>query len=214
MKKKYRRGLTLIELLVVVAIIAILAAILLPYAMNRTEDSKISRMEEEIQSIRSAVTLFFNDNSTLPSIWNDFVLQPASLPNWRGPYIQKAPNTSIAAPATWNQASPWKTNYVLYRLVGATVDNRFAAATNLYPFRNAFAIEIANPMVGTSPTIPLTSLAKIDTDLDNGNAGTGFIVEANSGTTPFLTTGTIAGLSTGGAYQGGGRSMYVLIFTY
>lgn len=212
MKKKYKRGLTLIELLVVVAIIAILAAILLPYVMNRTEDSKISRMENEIQSIRSAVTLFFNDNSTLPTIWNDFVVPPASLPNWRGPYIQKAPNT---ATATWNQASPWKTNYVLYRLVGAS-NYRFAnfATPNLYPLGNGFSIEIANPLVGGAPTIPLTSLAKIDADLDNGNAGTGFIVEATAGNSPFINTGTMAGLSTGGNYQGGGRSMYVLIFTY
>lgn len=211
MRRKREKGLTLIELLTVVAIVAILAAILIPYTFNRLEDSRIARMEEEISSIRSAIVLFFNDNATIPTIWQDLVIPPTGFNNWRGPYINKAPNTTTA---TWNQGTPWKTNLVLYRLVGAAADNRFAATTNLYPFRNAFAIEIANPVVGGSPTIPLSSLQKIDQDIDNGAPGSGFMIEANPAISPFITTTNMAGLNTGANYAGAGRSAYILIFTY
>lgn len=212
MKKGYKRGLTLIELLVVVAIITVLAAILLPYISNRAEDAKIARMEGEISELRTAVTLFFNDNSTLPSIWNDFVNPGTTFTNWRGPYINKAPNPGTSN--LWNAASPWKTNYRIWGLVGATADNRFAAANNLYPFRNAFALEVENPLVSGSPTISLTSLQKIDNDMDNNLPGAGFMVEATANTNPFVTTTSMAGLNTGTNYLGGGRSFYVLLFTY
>ncbi|MCS7165741.1 MAG: prepilin-type N-terminal cleavage/methylation domain-containing protein [Candidatus Calescibacterium sp.] len=208
--KKHRRGLTLIELITVVAIIAILAATLLPYAFGRLEDGKISRTEEEISSLRSAVAMFFNDTSTFPTKWIDLVTPPQNLSNWRGPYINKLPNTSSAV---WTEASAWKTDYRLWSLVGATTDNRFGSNTNLYPFRNAIALEITNPSP-PSP-IPLTSLQKIDTDLDNNNASSGFIIEANSNTSPFVpANSSMAGLTTGANYTGGGKSVYILLFTY
>ncbi|MCS7244047.1 MAG: prepilin-type N-terminal cleavage/methylation domain-containing protein [Candidatus Calescibacterium sp.] len=210
--KRTQRGLSLIELLTVVAIIGILATILLPYTLNRLEDSKIAKMEQEISSLMSATALFYNDNSTIPNIWNDFVTPPTGFTNWRGPYINKAPNPGSTA--LWTAASVWKTDYRIHRLVGATTDHRFGSITNLYPLRNALALEITNPLAGTSPIIPLTSLQRIDTDIDNNNAGSGFIIEANANTTPFITGGSMGGLTTTAAYAGGGKSVYVLLFTY
>ncbi len=212
--KKYKKGLTLIELLVVAAIITILASILLPYTLNRLEDARIARIEEEISSLRSAVALFFNDNSTLPTTWNNFVTNTGFPNTWRGPYINRAPNVDSTNAAIFLAASPWRTNYRIWLSNPANTNNRFAATANLYPFRNGIALEVRTVITGTNPTIPLTSLDKIDRDLDNGNPGSGFIVEANAGITPFVTTTNMAGLTTGTNYQGGGRSVYILLFTY
>jgi type IV pilus assembly protein PilA len=55
---KKKKGFTLIELLVVIAIIIILAAILLPYIINRVEDSRISRMIGEIRSFENCYATF------------------------------------------------------------------------------------------------------------------------------------------------------------
>lgn len=209
--KRTQQGMTLIELLTVVAIITILASILLPYVLNRLEESRIAKTQGEISSLMNATALFYNDNSTLPSAWIDYVTPPTGFINWKGPYINKAPNTTTTL---WTTVSAWKTDYRLWRLVGATTDYRFGATTNLHPFRNALALEITNPSAGTTPTIPLSSLQRIDLEMDNNNAGSGFIIEATSNTSPFITTTNMAGLTTTANYAGGGRSIYILLFTY
>jgi hypothetical protein len=58
---------------------------------------------------------------------------------------------------------------------------------------------IVNPLVGGQPVIPLTSLQKIDQDLDDSTAltnghNTGYIIYLNIATTP-LTTGGLAAAS-------------------
>ncbi|OGD63157.1 hypothetical protein A2215_01710 [Candidatus Berkelbacteria bacterium RIFOXYA2_FULL_43_10] len=64
MYKKYskRRGFTLIELLIVVAIIGILAAIISIVYVGAQEKSRDSKRKADLQSIASALTLFYNDN--------------------------------------------------------------------------------------------------------------------------------------------------------
>ncbi|MGC8735151.1 MAG: prepilin-type N-terminal cleavage/methylation domain-containing protein, partial [bacterium] len=89
---KRKKGFTLIELLVVIAIIIILAAILLPYIINRVEDSRISRMTGEIRSLKTAALLYYNDLNVFPDSWDDLVVNPTSPnTNWKGPYIEKVP---------------------------------------------------------------------------------------------------------------------------
>jgi general secretion pathway protein G len=204
-----RKGFTLIELLVALAIITILAATLLLYVSNRVEDARISRMEDEIATLRSAVTLLFNDTGNVLNTWQRLV-SPGTLINWRGPYIQKAMPAAVTD--TWTGASPWKTNYRLYSLSNATTNNFFASTTNLYPFRNAVALEVFQ-ITGQTPA---ASMLKIDQDLDDGVGNTGFIVAANSNLAapgPFTTGATIGGLSA--TYSGAtGQSVYILLATF
>jgi type II secretion system protein G len=63
MYKQYsKRGFTLIELLIVVAIIGVLAAIISIVYVNAQEKSRDSKRKADLQSVASALTLYYNDN--------------------------------------------------------------------------------------------------------------------------------------------------------
>lgn len=59
-------GFTLIELLIVVAIIAILAAIAIPNFLMAQVRSKISRVHSEMQTITTALEVYYMDNNEYP----------------------------------------------------------------------------------------------------------------------------------------------------
>ncbi|MCS7165740.1 MAG: type II secretion system protein GspG [Candidatus Calescibacterium sp.] len=179
----------------------ILAAILLPYIINRVEESRISRMVGEIRSLKTAVLLYYNDLSVFPNTWDDFVSNGPTNPQWKGPYIEKIPNSTTA---TWTEASPWKTNF---RLI-VEYDNQgfnFAGQTN-YNFTKGIALEVVNPHTAGINVIPRTSLEKIDRELDDGSPTTGLIVggqpNANSLSTITITTQ---------GYSENNVSLYVLL---
>jgi len=181
---------------------------LLLYVSNRVEDARISRMEDEIATLRSAVTLLFNDTGVVMDDWLDLVRPTGT--NWRGPYIQKSPAVDLTN-TIWINGSPWKTNYRLHSIANAPGDRYFARDDQLYPFRNAVVLEV----VQVTNQTPSASLQKVDQDLDNNNGEYGFIVEANSNQSPFVTTGTgtMPGLSA--TYSGTtGKSVYILLATF
>lgn len=60
-KYSERHGFTLIELLIVVAIIGILAAIISIVYVGAQEKSRDSKRKADLQSVASALTLFYND---------------------------------------------------------------------------------------------------------------------------------------------------------
>ncbi|MFN3478736.1 MAG: prepilin-type N-terminal cleavage/methylation domain-containing protein [bacterium] len=196
MKKK---GFTLIELLVVIAIIIILAAILLPYIINRVEESRISRMTGEIRSLKTAMLLYYNDLGLFPNTWDDLVNNGPTNPRWKGPYIERITNSTAAV---WPDGSPWKTNFGIMVQYSNTSFNFAGQAT--YPFAKAVALQVYNPTIGGSNAIPASSLAKIDAELDDGVDTTGLIVGGTAGATQISTITTQA-------YTTANVSLYVLL---
>lgn len=61
------KGFTLLEILVVVFILSLLAAIVAPQFMGRTEDAKIAEAKVQIRNIETALKLFKLDNGFYPT---------------------------------------------------------------------------------------------------------------------------------------------------
>ncbi|MGI5840781.1 MAG: type II secretion system protein [Patescibacteria group bacterium] len=66
------RGFTLIELLVAIGIIATLTAILLPNFMGARERARDAQRKQDLDAVKSALRLFYNDNESYPVYSTDF----------------------------------------------------------------------------------------------------------------------------------------------
>jgi len=62
-----RRGFTLIEIMVVIVILALLAALVGPKIMGRTDDAKIQTTKTQIRNLESALKLYKLDSGVYPS---------------------------------------------------------------------------------------------------------------------------------------------------
>ncbi|HIJ81703.1 MAG TPA: type II secretion system major pseudopilin GspG [Desulfuromonadales bacterium] len=62
-----RRGFTLIEIMVVIVILALLAALVGPKLMGRTDDAKVTDAKVQIKNIETALKLYKLDTGTYPT---------------------------------------------------------------------------------------------------------------------------------------------------
>ncbi len=97
------RGFTLIEMLVVLAIIAMLAAVIVPNVMDRLEDGRATTAKADIASLMQQLKLYKLDNQRYPTGeqgLDALVHKPGGGPlpaNWR-PYLDKLPNDPWGQP--------------------------------------------------------------------------------------------------------------------
>ena len=91
-------GFTLIEIVVVVVIIGLLAAMVAPRVMQRTDDAKIVRVANDIRAIEASLNLYKLDNFNYPSTEQGLaalVTKPLGAPepkNWKqGGYLRSLP---------------------------------------------------------------------------------------------------------------------------
>lgn len=64
---KNRHGFTLIEIMVVIVILALLAALVGPKLMGRTDDARITDAKVQIKNIETALKLYKLDNGAYPA---------------------------------------------------------------------------------------------------------------------------------------------------
>ena len=91
-------GFTLIEVMVVVAILAILAALVVPRIMDRPDEARVIKTRQDIRAIESALQLYRLDNFQYPSTdqgLEALVSKPSGSPepkNWKsGGYLERMP---------------------------------------------------------------------------------------------------------------------------
>lgn len=93
--QRKQQGFTLIEIIVVVVIIGILATLVAPKFLGRTDDARIVKAKNDIKALESALELYKLDNYTYPTTdqgLEGLVSAPTSEPlpaNWKeGGYIK------------------------------------------------------------------------------------------------------------------------------
>jgi len=92
------RAFTLIEVMVVVAILAVLAALIVPKVMSRPDEARVVAARQDIGSILQALKLYRLDNLRYPSTEQGLaalVTRPTLPPapsNWKaGGYLERLP---------------------------------------------------------------------------------------------------------------------------
>lgn len=106
-------GFTFIEIMVVVAILAILAALVVPRIMGRTDDAKRTAAKVQIRNIEGALQLYKLDSGVYPTTEQGLralVEKPTVgvIPkNWKlGGYLQKVPEDPWSSPYKYISPSP------------------------------------------------------------------------------------------------------------
>ena len=100
-----QRGFTLIEIMVVVVIMGILAALVVPKLMGRTDDARIIAARQDIATVMQALKLYRLDNQRYPTTEQGLqalMTKPTTGPvsdGWKsGGYIDKLPKDPWGAP--------------------------------------------------------------------------------------------------------------------
>lgn len=105
-------GFTLIELLLVMAILAVLAAVVVPKFVNRGEQAKITAAQTDISNMKTALDAFEVDNGQYPPTLDGLVSNTGGWNGWHGPYLEEV------------RKDPWGNPYI-YRAPGTFNPNGF-----------------------------------------------------------------------------------------
>ena len=95
--RRLPRGFTLIEIMVVITILGILAALIVPRVVGRTDDARIAAAKQDIASLLQALKLYRLDNGSYPSTEQGLkalLAKPTIEPmpqNWKqGGYLERS----------------------------------------------------------------------------------------------------------------------------
>jgi len=90
-------GFTLIEIMVVITILGVLAALIVPRVVGRTDDARIAAAKQDIASIMQALKLYRLDNGRYPTTdqgLQALITRPTTEPtpsNWKqGGYLERS----------------------------------------------------------------------------------------------------------------------------
>ena len=105
MSRRQMQAFTLIEVMVVVAILAVLAALIVPRVMSRPDEARVVAARQDIATLLQALKLYRLDNLRWPSTDQGLgaLVERPTLPpvpaNWkRGGYLERLPRDPWGRP--------------------------------------------------------------------------------------------------------------------
>jgi general secretion pathway protein G len=89
--RRTERGFTLVEVLVVITIIALVMGMVGPRVLNYLTESKVKGAKIQIESLASAIDLYFLDTGQYPAGSEGLgalLQRPGNAMGWNGPYLK------------------------------------------------------------------------------------------------------------------------------
>jgi general secretion pathway protein G len=113
-----KKAFTLIELMLVVIIIGVLAAMVMPRLVGRSEQARTAAARADIEAnIALAMDMFEMDVGRYPASEEGVAAlrtNPSSLTKWKGPYLKKDPKDPWGKPYLYKFPGTHSNDYDLY----------------------------------------------------------------------------------------------------
>lgn len=133
------RGFTLIEIMIVVAILAILAATVVPTILDRPDEARLVKAKQDIRAIEAALDLYKLDNFDYPTTDQglEALVSPPSTPpepkNWKASgYLKNLPK------------DPWGNEYQFLSPGENGVVDIYSLGSDAQPGGESYAADIGN----------------------------------------------------------------------
>lgn len=187
--RRRRAGFTLPEVLVTVAIVAILAAVVVPTVTNQIGKGDDSNLTSNVASLRTGITAFVSDVRKFPSRLQHLLNQPIA--------ADSALDGAYGALAASRWKGPYQTGSLLTPTVGAPEDSILVGHAYIVDVLKDTGFTTARGYVGVSfgGVASDATAAKIDSLIDGATGA---------------TLGNLRWTSTGGVPDGGRLTLLLM----